>query len=164
MPLDGGGFGYTALVIDAFAGLVTGWECSLSKETAFVERAIRQAAALRRRQGRPLAGATIHHSDAGSQYTSVRFGETLQLAGMIPSIGTVGDAYDNALAETTMGLYKTECVRGDSPFRAGPLHNPGRPGRHHLRLGPLVQHQQAHAPPRPTATRRSRGRLLRSQP
>jgi putative transposase len=121
VPLDGGGFGYTALVIDAFAGLITGWECSLSKETAFVERAIRQAAALRRRQGRPLTGATIHHSDAGSQYTSVRFGETLQLAGMIPSIGTVGDAYDNALAETTMGLYKTECTREDSPFRAGPL-------------------------------------------
>ena len=64
VPLDGGGFGYTALVIDAFAGLITGWECSLSKETAFVERAIRQAAALRRRQGRPLAGATIHHSDS----------------------------------------------------------------------------------------------------
>ena len=61
--MDGGGFGYTALVIDAFAGLITGWECSLSKETAFVQRAIRQAAALRRRQGRPLAGATIHHSD-----------------------------------------------------------------------------------------------------
>ena len=122
VPLDGGGFGYTALVIDAFAGLITGWECSLSKQTAFVERAIRQAAALRRRQGRPLAGAaTIHHSDAGSQYTSVRFGETLQLAGMVPSIGTVGDAYDNALAETTMGLYKTECTRGDSPFRTGPI-------------------------------------------
>jgi transposase InsO family protein len=121
VPVNGGGFGYTALVIDAFAGLITGWECSLSKETAFVERAIRQAAALRRRQGRPLGGATIHHSDAGSQYTSVRFGETLQLAGMIPSIGTVGDAYDNALAETTMGLYKTECVRGDSPFRTGPI-------------------------------------------
>jgi putative transposase len=121
VPMDGGGFGYTALVIDTFAGLITGWECSLSKETAFVERAIRQAAALRRRQGHPLTGATIHHSDAGSQYTSVRLGETLQLAGMIPSIGTVGDAYDNALAETTMGLYKTECVRGDSPFRAGPI-------------------------------------------
>jgi putative transposase len=121
VPMDGGGFGYTALVIDAFAGLITGWECSLSKQTAFVERAIRQAAGLRRRQGRPLTGATIHHSDAGSQYTSVRFGETLQLAGMIPSIGTVGDAYDNALAETTMGLYKTECTRGDSPFRTGPL-------------------------------------------
>jgi putative transposase len=67
VPLDGGGFGYTAFVIDAFAGLIAGWECSLSKETAFVERAIRQAAALRTRQGYPLGSGAIHHSDAGSQ-------------------------------------------------------------------------------------------------
>jgi putative transposase len=67
VPMHGGGFGYTALVIDAFAGLIAGWECSLSKETAFVERAIRQAAALRARQGHPISGAAIHHSDAGSQ-------------------------------------------------------------------------------------------------
>jgi len=90
------GFGYTAFVIDAFAGLIVGWECSLSKETAFVESAIRQAAAFRRRQGNPLAGGSIHHSDAGSQYTAVRFGETLMPAGLTPSIGTVGDALDNA--------------------------------------------------------------------
>jgi putative transposase len=64
VPLDGGGFGYTAFCIDAFAGLIAGWECSLSKETAFVQKAIRQAAALRARQGHPLEGA-IHHSDAG---------------------------------------------------------------------------------------------------
>jgi len=55
------------------------------------------------------------------QYTSVRFGETLMLAGLIPSIGSVGDAYGNALAETTIGLYKTEAVCKDSPFRTGPL-------------------------------------------
>ena len=67
VPLDGGGFGYTAFVIDAFAGLIAGWECSLSKQTAFVEKAIRQAAALRARQGHPISGAAIHHSDAGSQ-------------------------------------------------------------------------------------------------
>ena len=67
VPLDGGGFGYTALVVDAFAGLIAGWECSLSKETAFVERAIRQAAALRARQGHPLGGGAVHHSDAGSR-------------------------------------------------------------------------------------------------
>jgi hypothetical protein len=67
VPLDGGGFGYTALVIDAFAGLIAGWECSLSKEIAFVERAIRQAAAWRARQGRPLGNGAIRHSDAGSQ-------------------------------------------------------------------------------------------------
>jgi transposase InsO family protein len=115
------GFGYTALVIDAFAGLIVGGECSLSKHTAFVESAIRQAVALRRRQGHPLAGDTIHHSDAGSQYTAVHFGETLQLQGLTPSIGTVGDALDNALAETTIGLYKTECVRDGSPFRRGPI-------------------------------------------
>jgi putative transposase len=121
VPLDGGGFGYTALVIDAFAGLIAGWECSLSKETAFVERAIRQAAALRARQGHPISGRAIHHSDAGSQYTSVRFAQTLMLAGLTGSVGTVGDAYDNALAETTIGLYKTECTRAGSPFRNGPI-------------------------------------------
>ncbi|MBF6303232.1 DDE-type integrase/transposase/recombinase, partial [Nocardia amamiensis] len=69
--LAGGGFVYTAFVIDAYAGRIVGWECSTSKQTAFVESAIRQAAALRRRQGRPWTGSTIHHSDAGSQYTSV---------------------------------------------------------------------------------------------
>lgn len=57
-----------------------------------------------------------------TQYTSVRLGETLLLSGMVPSIGSVGDAYDNALAETTIGLYKTEAIRDDSPFRRGPLH------------------------------------------
>jgi putative transposase len=116
-----GVFVYTAFVIDAFAGRIVGWECSTSKQTRFVESAIRQAAAFRARQGHPLGGDTIHHSDAGSQYTSVHFGEQLLLAGMIPSIGSVGDAFDNALAETTIGLYKHECIRPDSPFRTGPL-------------------------------------------
>jgi putative transposase len=121
VPLAGGRFAYTAFVIDAFAGLIPGWECSLSKQAAFVERAIRRAAQYRARQGNPIAGDAIHHSDAGSQYTSVHFTETLMLAGLTPSIGTVGDALDNALAETTIGLYKTECIRADSPFRNGPL-------------------------------------------
>jgi putative transposase len=121
VPLAGGRFAYTAFVIDAFAGLIPGWECSLSKETAFVESAIRQATAYRARQGKPIASGAIHHSDAGSQYTSVHFTETLILAGLAPSIGTVGDALDNALAETTIGLYKTECTRESSPFRNGPL-------------------------------------------
>lgn len=114
-------FGYTAFVIDAFAGLIPGWTCSLSKHTTFVTSAIRQAAALRARQGHRLAGHTIHHSDAGSQYTSVRLGETLLIEGLIPSVGTVADALDNALAETTIGLYKTECVREGSPFQRGPI-------------------------------------------
>ncbi|MFI6218907.1 IS3 family transposase [Nocardia brasiliensis] len=119
--LAGGAFAYTAFVIDAYAGRILGWECSASKQTAFVESAIRYAAATRHREGHPLAGNTIHHSDAGSQYTSVRLGETMTLAGLVPSIGSVGDAFDNALAETTIGLYKTEAVRDDSPFRRGPL-------------------------------------------
>lgn len=116
-----GSFAYTAFVIDAYADRIVGWECSTSKQVAFVESAIRQAAAIRSREGTPLLGNTIHHSDAGSQYTSVRFGESLLLAGMVPSIGSVGDAYDNALAETIIGLYKTECAPAGSPFRNGPL-------------------------------------------
>ena len=114
------GFGYTAFVIDAYAGVITGWECSLRKDTEFVERALRNAAAFRARQGHPLDDA-IHHSDAGSQYTAIHFTETLMLAGLKPSVGTVGDALDNGLAETTIGLYKTECIRDGSPFRHGPI-------------------------------------------
>jgi putative transposase len=121
VPLHGGGFAYTAFCVDAFAGLIAGWECSASKQTAFVEKAIRQATALRSRQGHPIGGHAIHHSDAGSQYTSVRFAETLMLAGLAASVGSAGDAYDNALAETTIGLYKTECTRDGSPFRPGPI-------------------------------------------
>ena len=122
VPLSTGGFAYTAFVIDAFAGTIRGWECSVSKTTAFVQRAIAQAAAgLRRAAGGRLTGKVIHHSDAGAQYTSVRCAETLMLAGLSGSVGTVGDAYDNALAETTIGLYKCECVRDGSPFRDGPL-------------------------------------------
>lgn len=119
--MTGSWFAYTSFVVDVYADMVVGWECSTSKETALVESALRQAAASRTRQNTPMDGTTIHHSDAGSQYTSVRFGETLLLAGMIPSIGTVGDAYDNALCETIIGLYKTECIRTGSPFRTGDL-------------------------------------------
>ncbi|MBU8826538.1 IS3 family transposase [Mycolicibacterium goodii] len=120
--LASGVFVYTAFAIDAYAGRIVGWTCSASKEDRFVRQAIRHAAQLRLNEGNPLLGNTIHHSDAGSQYTSVRFGETLALSGLVASIGTVGDAFDNALAETTIGLYKTEAVRKDSPLRRGPLH------------------------------------------
>jgi len=120
VPMTEGRFGYTAFAIDAFAGLIPGWQCAMSKHTSFVESAIRQATARRRREGHPVRG-TVHHSDAGSQYTSVHFGQTLFLEGLTPSIGTVGDALDNALAETTIGLYKTECIRDGSPFRTGPI-------------------------------------------
>ena len=88
-----GTFAYVAFVIDAFAGTIIGWEAATSKETRFVESAIRQAAALRSRQGHPIDGVR-HPSDAGSQYTAVHFGETLSLSGLRPSIGSVGDAFD----------------------------------------------------------------------
>jgi transposase InsO family protein len=121
VPLVGGGFVYTAFVVDVYAGVIVGWERSLVKDICFVESALREAAGLRRRQGHPLQGSTINHSDAGSQYTAIHFGETLMIEGLVPSIGTVGDDLDNALCETTIGLYKAECVREGSPFRTGPL-------------------------------------------
>jgi putative transposase len=164
VPLHGAGFGYTAFVIDAYAGLIVGWECSLTRNSAFVERAIRAAAARRAREGHPLSGDTIHHSDAGSQYTAIHFTETLMLAGLTPSVGTVGDALDNAVAETTIGLYKTECVRDGSPVPHRAAAHAGRHRGRHLRVGALVQHSQTHAPPGPTPTGRSRGRVLRSPP
>jgi len=79
VPMDTSRFGYTAFVVDAFAGFIPGWECSLSKKTAFVEAAIRQAAAFRARQGRPFTGKEIHHSDAGSQGGFNRSSQYLQV-------------------------------------------------------------------------------------
>jgi transposase InsO family protein len=70
----------------------------------------------RRRQGHQVSAGTIHHSDAGTQYTALRFAGQLADSDFRPSIGSIGDAYDNALAETIIGLYKCECVRVGSPF------------------------------------------------
>lgn len=158
-----GCFAYTAFAIDAFANRIVGWDCATTKHTSFVETAIRQSAALRVREGHTSTDKAVHHSDAGSQYTSVHFGEILFLEGFLPSIGTVGDAYDNALAETTIGLYKHECVRADSPFRDGPL---DRLSDLEMitGLGPLVQHPPAHAPPRTHPACRGRSQLLCSNP
>jgi putative transposase len=86
VPLATGRFCYTAFVIDAYAGLIPGWECSASKETEFIESALLQAVEYRKRKRHALAGFAVHHSDAGSQYTSVRFTETLMLEGLSPSI------------------------------------------------------------------------------
>jgi transposase InsO family protein len=147
------GFGYSAFVIDAYAGLIPGWECSLTKDTAFVERALRHAAAFRARQGHPFDGA-IHHTDAGSQYTAIHFTEVLMLAGLTPSIGSVGDALDNGLAETTIGLYKTECIREGSPFRTGPIRTLADLEDITSAWVALVQLGQADAPARAPPARR----------
>ena len=117
------GFGYTAFVVDAYAGPIVGWECSLTKNTAFVERAIRAAAARRAREGHPLGGDTIHHSDAGSQYTAIHFTDTLMLAGLIPSVGTVGDASTTRWPKPPSGCTKpSACARAHrfAPGRCSP--------------------------------------------
>lgn len=113
------GFAYTAFVIDAFAGTIVGWDVTTSPDAEMVTRALADALQLRHRQGRPVQAGAIHHSDAGTQYTSISFGNHLREDQITPSIGSVADAYDNALAETTIGLYKTECVAPGSPFHDG---------------------------------------------
>ena len=101
------GFVYVAFAIDAFANRIVGWKESRSAKTDFVLDALEQALYARRPAHK---GGLIHHSDRGSQYVSIRYTERLGKAGIEPSVGSVGDAYDNALAETINGLYKTEVI------------------------------------------------------
>jgi putative transposase len=114
------GFVYVAFILDVFAQRIVAWHASTSKATDLVMIPLRMALWQRDREGRPtVAGELIHHSDAGSQYTSIRLTEHLALEEIRPSIGSVGDAYDNALMETVNGLYKTECIR-TTVFHDGP--------------------------------------------
>jgi len=118
------GFTYVAFVIDLFSRWILSWATSTSHDTAFVEEALRMAL-WQRQHGvesrKSTIQGTIHHSDAGSEYTSQRYTQTLAEEGLVPSIGTIGDAFDNAAAETVMGLFKNEAIAKDSPFRDGPL-------------------------------------------
>jgi len=107
------GMAYVCFIVDAFSRRIVGWRVASNMRTQMVLDALEMAR--RSRGGRRLVGL-VAHSDAGSQFTSVRFTERLDEIGARPSIGTVADSYDNALAETTNGLYKAECVRGpDAP-------------------------------------------------
>ncbi len=116
------GFCYVALLTDVYSRRILGWRVTTSKTTPLVLSVLEQALFTRRRADAQFTGAgVVHHSDAGSQYTSIAFTDALVEAGLAGSIGSVGDALDNALAETAIGLYKTECVREGSPFRRGPL-------------------------------------------
>ncbi len=109
------GFVYVAFVIDAFARRIVGWRVSRSARADFVLDALEQA--LHQRQ--PFAGGElVHHSDRGSQYVSIRYTERLAEAGIEPSVGSVGDSYDNALAETVIGLFKTEVIHRRGPWRS----------------------------------------------
>ena len=106
------GWVYVAFILDCFAQRIVAWHASTSKETELVMVPLRMALWQRGRDGHPVEpGRLVHHSDAGSQYTSIRFTEHLALEGISPSIGSVGDAYDNALMESINGLYKAECIR-----------------------------------------------------
>lgn len=109
------GFVYVAYVIDAYARRIVGWRVSNTLRTDLALDALEQAL-----HGRDVAGSErlIHHSDRGTQYLAVRYIERLAEAGIEPSVGSVGDSYDNALAETVIGLFKTELIRHRGPWRS----------------------------------------------
>jgi len=107
------GFVYVAFVIDVFARRIVGWRVSRSARTSFVLDALEQALSDRQ----PVRGGLIHHSDRGVQYVSIKYTERLADAGVEPSVGSVGDSYDNALAETINGLYKAEVIWRRGPWR-----------------------------------------------
>ena len=109
------GFVYVAFVIDVFARRIVGWRVSASMRTDFVLDALEQAIYARR--GDALTGL-VHHSDRGTQYLSMRYTDRLADAGIAPSVGSQGDAYDNALAESVIGLFKTEVIRRKGPWRS----------------------------------------------
>ncbi|WP_107117432.1 IS3 family transposase [Streptomyces canus] len=110
---------YVSFVVDTFSRRIVGWSASTSKETQLVLDALEMALWQRDREDRPhTPGQLIHHSDAGSQYTSFRLAEHLDAAGIAASIGSVGDAYENALMESTIGLYKTELIKPKRPWKS----------------------------------------------
>jgi transposase InsO family protein len=108
------GWLYVAFVIDVFARRIVGWRVSTTMTTDFVLDALEQA--LYARQPDP-EDTLIHHSDRGSQYVSIRYSERLAEAGIAPSVGSKGDSYDNALAETINGLYKAELIHRRGPWK-----------------------------------------------
>ncbi len=146
------GFVYAAFVIDVFARRIVGWRVSRSARANFVLDALEQALHERRSSA---GGGLVCHSDRGSQYVSIRYTERLTEAGIEPSVGSVGDSYVNALAETIIGLFKAEC---DLSARAVALVR-GRRVRH-PRMGGLVQSPSAARTNRQHASRRSGSPLL----
>ena len=108
------GFAYTAFVTDVCSRMIVGWRTASTMTADLVTDALEMAIFSRRRQ---LVRGVIAHSDAGSQYTSVAHTERLAQIGALASIGSIGDSYDNALAESVIGLYKTELIRRQGPWR-----------------------------------------------
>jgi transposase InsO family protein len=109
------GFVYVAFVIDAFARRIVGWRVSRTAHASFVLDALEQAL----HERRPVRGAgLVHHSDRGAQYVCIKYTERLAEACIEPSVGSVGDSYDNALAETINGLFKAEVIHRRGPWRS----------------------------------------------
>jgi transposase InsO family protein len=106
------GFVFVAFIIDVFSRMIVGWRASTSMNAELTLDALEQAI-----WARDISGKLIHHSDHGSQYLSIRYSERLAEAGIEASVGSVGSAYDNALAETINGLYKTEVIRKRGPWK-----------------------------------------------
>jgi transposase InsO family protein len=134
------GMVYVAFVIDVFSRRDVGWRAATDMTTPLVLDALEMALWTRRKDGITDLAGLVHHNDAGSQYTSIAFTQRLIDEGVDASVGSVGDAYDNALAESHMGLYKSELIHSYGPWK----------GLEHveaatLDLGPLVQHRP---PPR----------------
>ncbi|MFE9804339.1 IS3 family transposase [Streptomyces goshikiensis] len=112
------GIVYVAFVVDTFSHRIVGWSAATTKETRLVLDALEMALWQRDRDGFPHGhGELIHHPDAGSQYTSFALAEHLDRAGIAASIGSVGDAYDNALMESAIGLFKTELIKPGRPWK-----------------------------------------------
>jgi transposase InsO family protein len=106
------GFVFVAFIIDAFSRMIVGWRAMKTMTTDMTLDALEQAI-----WAQQLEGTLIHHSDHGSQYLSIRYSERLAEESITPSAGSVGDAYDNALAETIIGLFKTEVIYKKSPWK-----------------------------------------------
>jgi len=138
------GMVYVAFVIDVYARCIVGWRVSSAMRTDLVLDALEQALYARKPE---RDGALIHHSDRGSQYVSIRYSERLAEAGIEPSVGSKGDSYDNALAETINGLYKTELIHRRAPWKSKAAVELATLEwvswfNHHRRLGPI-----GHVPP-----------------
>jgi putative transposase len=112
------GIVYVAFVVDIYSRAIVGWAAATHKRTKLVLDALQMALWRRDHDGHPAGPGLVHHSDAGSQYTSFVFTAHLIEAGVDASIGTVGDALDNALMESTIGLYKTELIKKEGPWRS----------------------------------------------
>ncbi|MEG8184713.1 DDE-type integrase/transposase/recombinase, partial [Nocardia terpenica] len=112
------GWVYVAFVCDVYSRAVVSWTAAATKTTALVSKALNLGVWRRDHYGHPVEPGLIHLSDAGSQYTSVQFTEPLALQGLSASIGSVGDAYDNTLAESIIGLFTTEVINRHGPSKA----------------------------------------------